>query len=309
MSRPNVLVTGATGFVGGAVLAALAPRAEVRALVRRPVSASDGVDRVIGDLSAPSSLAAACAGVRTVIHAASYVGSEVDRCWAVNARGTAALVRAARRAGVERIIYVSTASVYGPGPHRDLDPDGATRRPRSAASASRLAAEEAVRAAGGWVVRPHLIYGPGDRWFVPGLVALLRQLGNWLDCDGPCLSTVSVADLARALGALRDLSASELAPGAVLHVNHPVPVRIRTMIETVGRGLGVPPPARPMSAERAQALVRERGGDPHHVAMLSTDHWYESATVWRLTGLDPGPWFPTGFFRSADWYRRALGLP
>ena len=307
MSRPAVLVTGATGFVGSAVLTALRARSDVRlrALVRHPVPRllSAGVDPVIADLSAPASLVAACTGVDTVIHAASYVGSDVDRCRAVNTDGTAALVRAAVAAGVTRIVYVSTASVYGPGPHRALAPDTAVCRPSSPASASRLAAEDVVRSAGGWVVRPHLIYGPGDRWFVPGLVALLRQLGNWLDCDGPCLSTVSVAGLARALAALQALPASGLPPGAVLHVNHPVPTRIRTMIEIVAEGLGLRVPANRLSGAQARARLAELGGNPHHLDMLTTDHWYASETVWHLTNTAPGPGFAAGFAACAPWYR------
>lgn len=312
MRRSTVLVTGATGFVGGAVLAALGARADLRprALVRRPTPrlSAAGVEVVIGDLSAPGSLRAACDGVRTVIHAASYVGSDPHRCWTVNTHGTAALVRAAVQAGVPRILYVSTASVYGLGPHRALEPDGARCRPNSVASASRLAAEHAVRAAGGCVLRPHLIYGPGDRWFVPGLVALLRQFGDWLDSDSPCLSTVSVAALARAAVALQDLPASELAPGAVLHVNHPVPARIRTMIETVSEGLGLSVRDGGTDLRVARAALVKRGGNPHHLDMLSRDHWYASTDVWRLTGADPGPWFPTGFAGCAAWYRRELAV-
>ncbi|MGH8918106.1 MAG: NAD(P)H-binding protein, partial [Actinomycetes bacterium] len=74
----DVLLTGATGFLGGAALRALAGRegTRVRALVRTPADRwpAQGTSIVRGDLCSPGSLAAACAGVDTIVHAASYVG-------------------------------------------------------------------------------------------------------------------------------------------------------------------------------------------------------------------------------------------
>ena len=77
-----------------------------------------------------------CRGVRVVVHCASHVGADPQVCEAVNARGTRALVEDAAREGVRRIVYLSTAAVYGDGVYRELPEGGAPCRPVSAASSS-----------------------------------------------------------------------------------------------------------------------------------------------------------------------------
>ena len=112
-----VLVVGATGSVGGAVCQKLAARGEkVRALARLTSShekvaalRSLGVEIVIGDLTDPTSIAAACQGVDAVISTASSTLSRQpgDSIESVDAAGQLALVNASKEAGVERFVFVS----------------------------------------------------------------------------------------------------------------------------------------------------------------------------------------------------------
>jgi nucleoside-diphosphate-sugar epimerase len=86
-----------------------------------------------------------CQGIDTLLHTASYVGTDLEQATAANDHGTTALLREATRAGVRHIIYISTAAVYGHGPHHNVEPEHLTPAPLSPASQTRLAAENTMR--------------------------------------------------------------------------------------------------------------------------------------------------------------------
>lgn len=100
-----------------------------------------------------------CDGVDAVIHCASRINGDEQTTRTVNDLGTRALVDEAVRAGVGRTVYLSTAAVYGRGPFTALVPGRAPLAPGSPTSVTRAAAENHVLAAGGTVLRPHLVYG------------------------------------------------------------------------------------------------------------------------------------------------------
>jgi nucleoside-diphosphate-sugar epimerase len=311
--RPTVLVVGGTGFIGGAVVRELlrptpngAPAADLHILSRRELPGwmtSAGARRIPGDLTAPESLRDCAEGVNTVLHLASYVGRDPVLCEAVNAEGTRALARAARRS---RLLYVSTASVYGTGPHRGVPEGRLTPAPVSAASASRLRAEEAVRERGGIVLRPNLVYGPGDRWFVPLLLRLLRKVPVWAEGGRARSSLVSVQELARIVGEFTRCGWTDADRGAVYHVNHPRPVTARSVGTKLCQGLGLPTPStdlsRPAHWELCSRVLPELTRHQH--ALLTDDHYYESGRVWERLGIEPGPGFAAGLVAALPWYRR-----
>jgi uncharacterized protein YbjT (DUF2867 family) len=108
----TVLVTGATGFVGPHVVHALRAREQpVRALVREPSKASRltawGVELARGDVTDPSSLRSAIAGVDTVIHLVAIISGKPADFERIMAQGTRDLVAAAQEAGVRRFILAS----------------------------------------------------------------------------------------------------------------------------------------------------------------------------------------------------------
>lgn len=295
----RVLLTGPTGFIGSAVHDALRQGGvRVHRLIRS--SAPDPAGNVVhGDLTDPRSLRGACDGVDAVVHAASYVGPDPARCEQVNHLGTRHLLAEAARAGVRRVLYVGTAAVYGNGPHRGLTEDERPVAPASPVSASRAAADAAVREHGGCVLRPHLVYGPGDRWVVPALVAMLAALPGWIHDGQARLSMVNVRALARLAFAL---TVTPAPPGALFHADHPTPVTVRDAAEALARHLGVRIPRGTLSADRLADLSLPSGLTRRHLAMVSDDHWYASAQVWRLTGQDPGPAIPDDLRSAPAWY-------
>ncbi len=108
-----VFITGATGFIGRRVLAALGPSSNrpIRCLVREGRSFAEGpsVSAIRGDLDWPESFAAALAGTHTVLHLAARTGKGSRRDhFTANCEGTEKLVRASREAGVKRFVNVSS---------------------------------------------------------------------------------------------------------------------------------------------------------------------------------------------------------
>lgn len=210
--RP-VLVTGATGFVGRWLAAALqAHGARLRLLARSGGGLiSSSVETVIGDLTDPASLARACAGMDTVIHAAGYAhaGSaatpeQVARHWAVNAEGSAHLLTAAVAAGVQRYVFLSSVKAAGaPDPHCvdeswDAPPETPYGQAKRAAEARALAVGQET---GLHVVnlRLALVYGPGLKGNLARLARLARcrLCPAWPD-TGSRRSLVHGADVAQA---------------------------------------------------------------------------------------------------------------
>nr|BFD87912.1 hypothetical protein StreXyl84_73130 [Streptomyces sp. Xyl84] len=305
----HLLITGANGFIGRHVVrAALArPETRVRLVRHRGDLAATDEDRVRvvrADLGDAASVDGLCRDVDTVVHCASRIGGEEAELRAVNEAGTAALVADARRHGVRRIVYVSTAAVYGRGPFRGAEPHELPVRPRSVTSATRAAAERIVLAAGGTVLRPHLVYGTGDRWVIPGLALLVRHLGAPVAGAG-VHSAVEVSALAGAVvGAA--LAGPDLDLAGAHHVNHPVPVPGAVLMEAVCGVLGTDGAA-PLAPERARALLREHPQALHHLDMLTSDHWFAGSSLWRLLGQDPGPEPAEGLARHLPWYQEQLG--
>ena len=172
----KALVTGATGFLGRAVVERLQREGVmVRAFVRPGQRyAGDGVDLCEGDLCNESSIAAAVRGVDWVVHAGARVATtgKWEEFAEANIRGTRRVIRAARAAGVQRIVHVSSLGVY------DVPRDAVTiteespyesetnargHYSRSKLAADRLALWEAAHGAPVVVLRPGLLYGPGKR--------------------------------------------------------------------------------------------------------------------------------------------------
>lgn len=312
-STDAVLVVGGTGFIGSAALRALTGPQQrphrVRALVRRIPEASEavaGVEYVTADLTAPASLRGVCDGIRTVLHCASYIGGDEDRCRTVNADGTRALLAEADRAGVRHTVLVSTTAVYGAGPHRDLTEHERVPVPASPTSRTRLEAEQAVLAAGGTVLRPPLVYGAGDVWVVPSIAELLQRVPALPEDGRARLSLVAVDDLARLLAA-HARSPERVPRGTVHHAAHPHAPSLREFVSLLGDTLGLPVPTEGLALGDYLARLREAPGrvSAHQAGLLAEDRWYRS-TLWSRIDCTTGPGHRARLDEAATWYHDVL---
>lgn len=212
--RP-VLVTGSTGFIGLEVVrvlcdAGVPTRAMFRRRHRAALVAGCGAELVVGDLTSPGSLERAVDGCRAVIHLGGRATFEpYDRLAPTLVDGTAALVDAAERAGVERLVFGSSLFVHGP----DDSPVKGTDSPTTPVldyGRAKLDAEAALAAGAvsSVAVRLPHVYGWNDLLF-----GILRS--GWLpfpadlDTHFPHLH---VTDAARALVAMVDLDATGPVP-------------------------------------------------------------------------------------------------
>lgn len=185
--KPVVAMTGATGFVGAETLdQLLAQGFRIRALVRRPQPDRTGVEWVPGALDAPDSLDRLMAGADVVLHIAGVVNAP-DRAGfeAGNVAGTRAVIAAMERAGLTRLVHVSSLA--------------ARERGLSDYCATKALGEDAVRESGlDWtMVRPPAVYGPRDTEFRE-LFRLARHGVLPVPAHGRA-SLVHVRDLARLL--------------------------------------------------------------------------------------------------------------
>ncbi|MFG3349266.1 NAD-dependent epimerase/dehydratase family protein [Streptomyces sp. NPDC048018] len=301
----NILITGAGGFIGAHVTreAALAgARLTLTSHRTPPRPPAAGRARIVrADLAHPESLHGLCDGVDVLLHCASRIGGTPEANEAVNARGTAALVADAQRAGVSRIVHLSTASVYGRGIFRCARPEQLPRRPQSPTSRTRAEAEDAVLAAGGVVLRPHLVYGPGDAWVVPGLGRLLRTLPGTPTGWDARLSVISAAELAALIVAV-GLAPRERLTSDVYHAAYPEPVTASALLQAVAGRMTPPPPRRNIGLAHARALPTEDGAATRALDMLATDHWFDSTPLWADLGRTPGAGWEADLARMAEWY-------
>lgn len=273
-ARPDapIVVVGGTGFVGRAV-ADVARRHDVpvRWAVRRPEAfvARPGDEVVAIDLARPASIPPALAGAGSVLCLAHLVSGTRDDLVEVNAVGAQHLARAVEDEGVGALVRLGTASVHGRGPWpRRLPASPPT--PASPTSATRLAGDDAVLEAGGTVVRPHLVLGPGDRWVLPRLAEIGARVG--LVDEGAARHTViEVHELAALLWRLvTDVS----TPSGVVHAGRPEPVTSARLVERACRETGRP--LRSPGFTLAEASTHPAGRDDarweHDLALLTRDH-------------------------------------
>jgi nucleoside-diphosphate-sugar epimerase len=285
IEETRVAILGAGGFIGRAVVRAFAeadPGTSIQAMVRQDSKHPDLAGTLhLGDVRDVGSVRAAIRGANSVIHAASYVGYDPAQCRDTNVEGTLNVVDACAAEGVERLLYVSTASVYGSGPHRGAREHELEVRPESALSRSRADAENFILEAGGLVLRPHMVFGADDKWFGPSLVRFTHSIGGMVEGGATLVSVVHVDDVGSV--AARLATADHYAPGAY-NVAYDRPSQVKEIIELL-QGDGVLSPRASIDREDAFALASAAGFSARQFALLTTDHWFSSEKLRAAIGV------------------------
>ncbi|MGP7795051.1 NAD-dependent epimerase/dehydratase family protein [Sphingomonas sp. CLY1604] len=297
----TLAVTGATGFVGKALLdRALAAGHPVRALTRRPQPPRAGVTWIEGALDRADTLRTLATGADAIVHVAGVVSTPTRAGFvAGNIDGTRAMLAAAAHAGVRRFVHVSSLSAREPG--------------LSIYGWSKAEAEALVTASGlDWsIIRPSGVYGPGDM----EMRDLFRaaRLGIALLPPRGIVSLVAVDDLARLLLAL----AVSDGPPATYEVDDGHPLSHAAMAQGIARAVGRRrvaalhlPRALLMLGARLDRALRGTGAKltADRVGYLAHPDWSVRPALRPPSSL----WTPrialdAGLADTARWYR-AHGL-
>jgi nucleoside-diphosphate-sugar epimerase len=236
----RILVTGASGFIGGVTCAqALARGHEVVALVRRPGSEPPGTAPALADLRDGEAVrrGIAASGPDCVLHLAAVTAETRDDAEVeeVDLRGTERVVAACESARVRRLVFTSTV-VTGDAQGRLLTEDEPLPV-QTAYGRAKQAAERAVLASSvdGVVVRPGHVYGPGG-WYAHEIVPRVKQPGRFavVGRGDNLWDMVHVEDVAAAL-----LDAAERAqPGRVFHCADDTPITYYDFVALTAAALG-----------------------------------------------------------------------
>jgi nucleoside-diphosphate-sugar epimerase len=305
-----ILVTGGTGFVGRALVKALAEGGHrVALLTRDPERLDLAGDAVVrrGDLLDPNSLVAALDGVNTVVNLAAALpdaGLAAPLIRRINVEGSANLARAAARCNVAQFVHGSSAGVYGDGLTLRLRDELSPVAPTTLYERTKLEAERAIVAElsqtpVAWsILRPSGLHGPG-RLASAHFYHRICHRPLWI--HGPATVVVHptyVGDVVHAI--LKMLDRTDLR-AEVLNIAGPRSLTYQELIKLLASRLGVRVHQFqfPVRLPRSVATLARLEGLAHAVVNRGLD----TTKARRLIGFEPHP-LEAGIDETIAWARR-----
>ncbi|MGP9489202.1 NAD-dependent epimerase/dehydratase family protein [Glutamicibacter sp. 287] len=322
----RVLVTGASGMLGGAVAELLRTQGHhVRTFQRRP--SQGATDDVLGSLTDSEAVGQATEGMDAVIHLAAKVS--FTGAWQefvdTNINGTNNLLRASKEAGIKDFVFVSSPSVAHFGEPLAgatagaADPErarGNYARSKAAAELNALAQDsDGFRVA---AIRPHVVWGPGDTQLVERVIQRAKA-GRLplLDHGAALIDTTYIDNAATAI--VRGLERMEFAHGRALVVTNGEPRPVGELIAGICQAGGAPAPRlnvpgwlargagsvieRLWLAAGAKNLVHDEPPMTRFLAeQLSTAHWFDQRETHEILDWKPEVTITEGLQRLASHY-------
>ena len=230
MTDGPILITGATGFIGGRLARRLTSAGlSVRAMARRPdATVAPGAELVVGDLGDPESLRRACEGVSAVISCAAITGEKKAPAGGydlINADGIIALAEAATAAGAGRIIHFGGIDSGGskPGPYL----------------AGRRRGEEGLKAAGvPWtILQPSVQFGPHAP-FIAAMAGLVK--GPIVPVAGNGRTRIQMIHVDDVCRAAQDCLTGDSRLGRYVELGGVEALEYDDILDIIGRGMGKP---------------------------------------------------------------------
>jgi len=302
------LVTGASGFAGGHLVRhLLAQGVPVRAMVRDAAKgealAAAGAEVVVADLAQPEPLAETVKGVAGVYHIAGLFrqqGVPDSAFYDVNVEGTRRLLESAGSEGVCRFVHCSTVGVLGHVSSPPADEE-TPYNPGDVYQRTKMEGEKLALAffregkMPGVVIRPAMIYGPGDQRTLKIFRMIARRRFFYVGSGDAYVHWVDVRDLARAFQLAMEQADGS---GEVYIIAGAKAVPLREMAEEAARQLGVGAPwirvpVRPMqwAGSCCEAICRPLGIEPplyrRRVDFFTKSRWFDGSKAGRDLGFTP----------------------
>lgn len=316
----NVLVTGATGFVGTALLERLGRETcQVRVAVlaeERTDHLPETVEKVVVQpLSDMTEYADALRGIDVVIHLAARVhvmnedaADPLAEFRRVNVAGTETLARQAAAAGVRRLVFLSSVKVNGEGrgePYTEDDPPA----PEDPYGVSKQEAEDVLRQVAAdtglevVIIRPPLVYGPGVK---ANFRRLLETVRRGIPLPLACIhNSRSLVGLGNLVDAVTVCATHPRAAGQTFLVSDGEDVSTPELVRRIAASFGRPPrlfPV-PLSLMRlAGTLTGKRAAVDRLAGSLTVD----SSKIRRELGWQPPFTMEQGLAETAEWFSKKL---
>lgn len=324
----NILVTGATGFIGRRLVEELLNRNyDVRIISRQPIEAykiswSKKVISIQGDLKDKDSIHRAVQGADVVIHLAAQLGSwqakEKDY-YDINVDGTKVLVEESKKADIQHFIYISTAGVYGRLKHVPAD-EFHPCNPRYLYEKTKYLAEQYIlgeirKGFPATILRPSHVYGPGDLNTVP-LLRLLKSVHFFPLIGGgkSLFQPVFIDDLIE--GIIRCLENRKIVLGKVYVLAGKEAIVFREYIRLISKlmGIKVLTTTCPYLFTKLAAFINELFARIFNVEPVLTrfrvdffggHQCYDIQLARRDFNYDPKVGLKQGLEKAINWYRSA----
>ncbi|MDY6824984.1 MAG: NAD-dependent epimerase/dehydratase family protein [Thermodesulfobacteriota bacterium] len=329
----TILVTGGGGFLGAAIVRQLVQRGDtVRSLSRNtyPELAELDVEQVQGNISNAKTVMTACRGVDAVIHAAAKAGvwGKYADYHGPNVQGTKNVVAACAEIGIPALVHTSSPSVIFDG----NDMEGIDEsHPYPAVfhthyTKTKAMAEQYVKAAAysgrikAVILRPHLIWGPGDPHLVPRVIERAKKLARVGKTD-KLVDTIYIDDAASAHVLAADrLAENPSLSGNIYFISQGEPVYMIDMLNGILAAAGLPPTTRTLpagfvwlagavleGAYTALGIKKEPPMTRFVAKELATAHWFDIRAARRDLGFQPEHTIEEGLKKLEEWLKASGG--
>jgi len=323
----RVLVTGGGGFLGKAIIKRLLTYTpHIRSLNRRYYADLDArtVDQIQGDIRDPAAVEQACQERDVVFHVAAKtdIWGVYQTFYDTNVAGTQHVLTSCRKHGIPYLIYTSSPSVVHHG-KRDVEgidesapyPDQhQTHYLKTKAMAEQLVLQTCDSRLRAIVLRPHLIWGPGDTHFVPRIIARaksLRQVGNGKNLVDT--TYIDNAALAHILAAEKLVQNHRLS-GRVYFISQGEPIYLWDMVNHILSAAGKSPVTKSIPRGLAYAIggilefiytcfrIRSEPKMTRFLANeLASHHWFDISAAKKDLGYAPEVSIAEGLKQLKEW--------